>query len=214
VNIKKDIPTREELNTILYIAKQKRYSSYLLFRLLSVTGKRLGEFVGVFNKDSREWEIGMSVNDVYPEDNRLSLYIIKAKKKTKSGNIIRDRYKKMPNFIPPDLMVELVGFINKHDLKGKDVVFRGSHVPCIRTFQRDFIDFRKEAGILKDNITIHSLRHYVVSFLRMEKDMPYETIAERFTKHKSIDIMRKHYAHIDVEKQKDKIMKNLEFMES
>ena len=49
MNIKKDIPTKEELNTILHIAKQKRYSSYLLFRLLSMTGRRLSEFVCVSN---------------------------------------------------------------------------------------------------------------------------------------------------------------------
>ncbi len=168
----------------------------------------------MFNKETRTWELGMAVNDVYPEENKLSLYVIKARKKTKSGNIVKDRYKKLPNFIPPELMRELIEFIHYNDLKGSDIVFRGGHCPSLRTFQRDFTKFREEAGILKDNITIHSLRHYIVSFLRMEKDMPYETIAERFTKHRSLDVMKKHYAHIDIEKQKDKIMGDLEVLES
>ena len=41
-------------------------------------------------------------------------------------------------------------------------------------------------------------------------NMPYETISERFTKHRSIDVMKRSYTHLEVEKLKDKIMKDLD----
>jgi len=210
MNIIKDIPTLEELNRILFISKQERFASYILFRLLAVTGRRLGEFIGIYKNNN--WDLGMTANDIYPDDNKIMLFVIKVKR-TSKGKPIQYKYDKQPNFIPPDLMDELMSFVKENNLQPSDYVFRGNHVPSYRTFQRDFTKFRDLAGTKRHNITIHSLRHYLVTLLRVEMNMPYEAIAERFTKHRSIDVMKRSYTHLEIEKQKDEIMKDLKHIE-
>lgn len=208
-NIQKDIPTTEEFNRILECAKSYRTSSYLLFKLLSLTGRRLGEFVGVLDPDTKEWMLGMKVSDVYPEENKLLLYIIKPKRKKKSGEINKQRYKKQTNFIPSDVMGELVAFIKENNLGMDDTMFRGKHTPTYRTYQRDFTKCKNMAHISRENVTIHSLRHYFVTLMRMKFNMPYEDIAERYTHHKNLNVLKDFYSHVDMEKLKPQIMEDM-----
>jgi len=84
-----------------------------------------------------------------------------------------------------------------------------------RSVQRDFKKIIEDLKIkvpYGQNLSLHSFRHFVVTFNREEKDMPYDNIAERFTKHRSLETMRRSYSHVDLMKKKDAILKDIKDM--
>lgn len=236
----KEIPTDDELDLIIELAKKSSYNEYVIYTLLRKTGRRLGELIGVETfkkrcsvcrwegmvgkekmvcpkckeikgKEYKErnlkesgpiiWNLGMQVNDFDANDNSVLLYVIK--KKT---------YKKEKNYLDKDTVKLLSEFIEKNKLKYDSFMFRGKHFPSYRTIERHFKEYYntawkkylKQKGMMKKNITVHSIRHWVVTSLR-KKGKSYDDISRFFTR-QTVGVMQKTYDHLMIEDKKEDVI--------
>jgi len=182
-------PTKEEVRMIIQESKKYHPVTNLVIRILAQTGKRLGEV------------LSLRAKDVYPDKNALWLPIFKLKKLEYDWNFIGDK-----------TMKDLVSYMKEKGIEGEDKVFSGRSK---RSVQRDFKKIIRSLGIRVPHgktLSLHSFRHFVVTFNRQEKDMPYDNIAERFTKHRSLETMKRTYSHVDLMKKKDSILKDIRDM--
>jgi len=186
--------TKEEIEAIMKAVSEdpnteRRHYYSLLFNLLRYTGRRLGELYGVnmpkkvkvekwtdengverkrtIYKKSGEWMYGVKFSDVDEKNKYLYTMVLKKKQRIKK-----------PAKLTEELIRQIKDFKLTYKLKDDDYIFRNNKVARSYTeCQIMFKQYAKKAGITKKNLSIHSLRHYVITHLR-KKGWSYEDIAK------------------------------------
>ena len=128
---------KEEVQRILNAAVTDQ-ESYLFLRLLSKTGRRIGEILAITPAD---------INFAKAE----ATTIIQKKRKNEKRVI----------FLDSDTCVLLSQFIQSRDLKKNDKIFSKTE----RSYRNAVYRYAKKAGIDKQ-VMPHSFRHYVITSLR------------------------------------------------
>lgn len=169
--------------------KEKHKKGYKKHTMKNVDGKII-------------WKLGAQVSDFDSKDSSILLYVVK-----------RRKYVKEKNYLDKETVKMIKEFIEKNRLQSNDYMFRGDHFPHRRTIQRHFKKYYdsvwimnlEPGGIAKKELTVHCLRHWLVTTLRRQ-GKSYEDISKMFTKHKSVTVMQNTYDHLMVEERKDEAM--------
>lgn len=142
--------SKEEINSLLLIAKEKDEYYHTLFLLAKTTGRRLGELTQILVKDI-DFDKGIMVTQV-----------LKRRKRVEKEAILS-----------PEVVSKLKKYVKNNKLKLDQTVFGNkSH----RAIQKAVKVYAAKAGITK-NFVFHNFRHYFVTEL-VRKGWSHDKIAK------------------------------------
>lgn len=217
--------TKEEVDALLLSASSNLYYN-TLFQLAKNTGRRLGEFYGVEEKE----KIGEKVvgkKKVYTNEGKQievnkTIPIMKGSGKYKYGLKAKDfifnddgtsimktwvlkrrSYIQDESQINKDLTILIKKYIREKKIGLEDYMFRQK---TYRAIQLAVTTFSKKAGI-KKNASFHSFRHYFITHL-LKQGFNYNEVA-KFTGHKAVASISS-YDHVLSSDLKDKLNKAME----
>ena len=154
--------TKEEMEALINAAKPDRYA-YLLFKVASKTGRRLGEYYEV------------QVRDLDPEKKIMLTKVLKRKQKISKEAILNDELTYMIESHIRDCGLKLDDYIFRWQKKGKAI--------SMRQIQNKVKTYSKLAGI-PHNVSFHNFRHYFITEL-FKAGWSYERIS-KLTGHSSV----------------------------
>lgn len=212
--------TPEEMEALLNASMDDDFF-YMLFYLAKTTGRRLGEFYGVQEKE----EVGRKVvgqKKVYDKDGNIiyidktvPVYEIKGMR-WRYGVRVRDidlergtmkvwvlkrkKYVQDETILTPEAVRLLKRYINKNRLELKRRIFRKY---SYRHIQHKVSQYAKKAGI-KHKVSFHNFRHYFISELS-RRGWSHDRIA-KLTGHKSIGTLSL-YDHVIADDLREDAMK-------
>ncbi len=215
--------TKEEMNRLMEEAEKKDEFDYLLFYVLKITGRRIGELYGIEEKkqvgrkkvgkrvvyiDGKPLEIDKSI-PIYKKTGKW-LYGVKVKDiDLTRGNmkvwvLKRRKYIQDETILTPEAIRLIRKYINKNRLRLEDYLFRKDK-RSLRQIQNMIKYYSKKAKI-NHLVVLHNFRHYFVTELR-RKGWASEDI-KILTGHKSINSLSS-YEHIVADDMRDKVLNDL-----
>lgn len=184
--------TKEEKDAILEQARLYDDFDYLLYKVLSTTGRRIGELYGV--EDTKEirrkkvgektiyqdgkpmivdkrvpiykkmgkWRFGVKVKDIDFDKKTMFIWVLKRRKPMQDETVLT-----------PEVTKLLRVFIKKNRLGLEDYVFRRPG-RSYRNLNNVLKKYAKEAGVptkrvtgnSKTSLSVHSFRHYFITELK------------------------------------------------
>ena len=154
--------TKEEMDMLLAAAKPDRYA-FMLFKVASKTGRRLGEYFDI------------QVKDFDPEKKMMLTKVLKRKQKVQKQAILNDELVYMIEAHIRDCGLNLDDYIFRWQKKGKAI--------SMRQIQNKVKTYSRKAGI-PHNVSFHNFRHYFITEL-FKAGWSYERIS-KLTGHSSI----------------------------
>lgn len=183
--------TKEEIDRLLDYAMIDEFM-YMIFFVAKTTGRRLGEYYGVFNKETKEWEGGVQVKDINFEAKTMDAQVLKRRKRVVKQALLTDETARI-----------IKQYILKHKLKLDDYLFRKY---SYRHIQHLTTKMARDAGITH-KVTFHNFRHYLISHL-VKKNWDYSKIA-KITGHGNLGTLVL-YDHVVAKDIQDDAMRDLE----
>jgi len=111
--------TKEEIQKMLYAARQQKERDYLFLKTLWLTGARISEIVGVRACDATDGtahpELGLTPSAINPRDNLLRLACLKRRKYGGEFRWVR---------VPSGFVQELLAYCHKHGIAETDRIFQ------------------------------------------------------------------------------------------
>jgi len=154
--------TKEEMENLIRAAKEDRYA-YLLFKVASKTGRRLGEYYEV------------QVRDFDSEKKIMLTKVLKRKMKISKEAILNDELTYMIESHIRDCSLKLDDYIFRWQKKDKGI--------SMRQIQNKVKTYSAKAEI-PHNVSFHNFRHYFITEL-FKAGWSYERIA-KLTGHSSV----------------------------
>ena len=154
--------TKEEMDAILQAAKVDKYA-YLLFKIASKTGRRLGEYYDI------------QVKDFDSEKKIMLTKVLKRKQRIYKQAILTDELTYMIDSHIRDCELKLDDYIFRWQAKDKGI--------SMRQIQNKVKTYSKIAAV-PHNVSFHNFRHYFITEL-FKMGWSYERIS-KLTGHSSI----------------------------
>jgi len=148
--------TKEEMHSLIESAIEDDFF-FMLFKVASKTGRRLGEYYDV------------KVKDIYFDRSVMMTKILKRRQRIEKEAILDE-----------ELIYLIKNYIYRNKLKLEDYLFRKV---CYRQIQNKVIYYSKKAKI-PHKVSFHNFRHYFITEL-FKMDWTYDQIA-KLTGHSSI----------------------------
>jgi len=154
--------TKEEMDALLNAAMPDDYA-YLLFKIASKTGRRLGEYYDV------------QVKDIDPEKQIMMTKVLKRKQKISKEAILNEEMVYLLQRHITRCALKLEDYIFRHQTKKKGI--------SMRQIQNKVKTYAKKAEI-PHNVSFHNFRHYFITEM-FKLGWSYEKIA-KLTGHSSV----------------------------
>ena len=211
--------SKEEKEAILEEARDNNDFDYLLYKVLSTTGRRIGELYGV--EETREikrkivgdrtisiqgkqtvvdktipmykklgkWNFGVKGKDIDFDRNTMLVWVLKRRKPMQDETVLTTEVAKL-----------LKIFMKKNRIGLEDYVFRrpGRSYRNLNNVLKKYaksagIETEKQTGEVKTNLSIHSFRHYFITELKRQGWADDKIMI--LTGHKTAAVL-KTYSHI------------------
>lgn len=175
---KDDWWTVEEFDTFIQgVNKESKY--YVIWNLLFYSGLRIGELLALKRDD-----ISFENNSLYVDETYARL------EREDSLTAPKTETSERAIYLPPQVMDILHDYLDKHpDIQGDDRIFPIVH----RTVEKQLANEIRKRGLR--HITVHSLRHSHVAYLKYIDVYDMGLIAQRLG-HKDEVITSQVYAHV------------------
>lgn len=184
--------SRDEKNKILAEARINNDFDYLLYMILSTTGRRIGELYGVENtreisrkivgqrtisiqgqqtvvdktipvyKKLGKWVFGVKGKDIDFEKNIVKMWVLKRRKPMQDETVL-----------VPEVAKLLKVFMKKNKIGLEDYVFRrpGRTYRNLNNVLKNYakeagVPLKKETGNVTTSLSLHSFRHYFITELK------------------------------------------------
>jgi len=163
--------TKEEIDALLNVAIKDEFY-YMMFKVAIKTGRRLGEYWGVKNRVTGEWEGGVKVSDIDFERGVMMTRVLKRKRRIEKEAILNDE------------IINLVkSYVSRNGLKLDDYLFRKV---SMRQIQYK-VEYCARKAKINHKVTFHNFRHYFVTEL-FKKGWTYDKIA-KLTGHSTVSTL-------------------------
>lgn len=139
--------SKEEMDKLIEASMEDDFF-HMLFVVAKSTGRRLGEYYGVYDKKLKQWDGGVRVKDVNFDNKIMVTRVLKRGKRVEKEALLNDESVRL-----------IKQYVAKHKLKLDDYLFRKC---SYRNIEYAVKKYAKKAGIDK-NVQFHNFRHYFIT---------------------------------------------------